>query len=53
MCHIDGVSLTVTASIGVALYPEDGSSAQELLKQADMAMYAAKRRPDALGTQSH
>jgi diguanylate cyclase len=46
ICHIDGVSLTVTASIGVALYPEHGSTAQELLKQADMAMYLAKRRPN-------
>ena len=53
ICHIDGVSLTVTASIGIALYPEDGSSAQELLKQADMAMYAAKRRPAALRTKSN
>ena len=53
MCHIDGVSLTVTASVGVALYPEHGSTAQELLKQADTAMYVAKRRPDALGTESN
>jgi diguanylate cyclase (GGDEF)-like protein len=53
MCDIDGVSLTVTASIGVALYPEHGSSARELLKHADTAMYVAKRRADALGTQSH
>jgi diguanylate cyclase (GGDEF)-like protein len=52
-CHIDDVSLTVTASIGIALYPEDGSSAQELLKQADVAMYAAKRAPAALRTKSH
>ena len=53
MSDVDGVSLTVTASIGVALYPEDGSSAQQLLKHADMAMYAAKGRPDAIGTKSN
>jgi diguanylate cyclase len=45
ICHIDGVTLTVTASIGVALYPEDGATASALLRQADRAMYVAKRRP--------
>ncbi|MDD4840494.1 MAG: EAL domain-containing protein [Sphaerochaetaceae bacterium] len=33
----------VTASIGVAIYPEDGDGAETLVKNADMAMYAAKR----------
>jgi diguanylate cyclase (GGDEF)-like protein len=42
-CTIDGVELTVSASIGIAVYPEDGSSAEELLKNADAAMYASKR----------
>lgn len=32
----------VTASIGIALYPSDGSSAVEIIKHADMAMYRAK-----------
>jgi diguanylate cyclase (GGDEF)-like protein/PAS domain S-box-containing protein len=32
----------VTCSIGVALYPDDGSDAQTLLKHADSAMYRAK-----------
>jgi diguanylate cyclase (GGDEF)-like protein len=43
-CDLGGVKVTVTVSIGVALYPEDGRSAQELLKHADEAMYAAKQR---------
>src|SRR5690554_2128440 len=33
---------TVSASIGVTMYPEDASDAGEILKNADMAMYAAK-----------
>lgn len=37
-----GVDVPVTASIGVVLYPEHGSSFQELFKNADTAMYKAK-----------
>jgi diguanylate cyclase (GGDEF)-like protein/PAS domain S-box-containing protein len=33
---------TVSASIGIAIFPEDGRSAEELLKHADIAMYRAK-----------
>lgn len=32
----------ITCSIGVALYPDDGTDAQSLLKHADSAMYRAK-----------
>ncbi len=45
-CEIDGMTLTVTASIGIAVYPDDGRTAQELLKKADQAMYAGKRKKD-------
>ena len=35
-------SLAVGASIGVAVFPEDASSAEDLLKNADLALYHAK-----------
>jgi diguanylate cyclase len=41
-CSIAGQRVVVTASIGVALYPRDGSSVGALLHSADAAMYAAK-----------
>lgn len=40
---IDGHELFVTVSIGVARYPDDGTTADTLLKHADAAMYLAKR----------
>ncbi len=39
---LQGQQLFVSASIGVARYPEDGANAEALLKSADTAMYAAK-----------
>ena len=39
---IEGQAVTLTASIGIALYPQDGSDASTLLKHADTAMYHAK-----------
>ena len=38
----EGATLTVRASIGIAVYPTDAKSAPALLKIADSAMYAAK-----------
>jgi diguanylate cyclase (GGDEF)-like protein/PAS domain S-box-containing protein len=34
--------VNISASIGIALYPDDATSQEELLKDADRAMYAAK-----------
>src|SRR5215213_5903367 len=39
----DDVSATTTISIGVASYPEDGTTHQELTHAADAALYRAKR----------
>ena len=36
--------VTVSASIGIAVFPEDGHSPQELLEKADAAMYESKRK---------
>lgn len=36
--------IAVTASIGVAIYPENANGADDLVKQADAAMYRAKER---------
>ncbi len=34
----------VGASMGISLYPEDGSSRTELFRKADEAMYSVKTR---------
>lgn len=40
--------LRLTASIGIAIYPDDGEDVETLMKRADAAMYQARRR--GLGT---
>ncbi len=40
---IDGAELNVTLSIGVSLYPNDGTDPAVLMKHADAAMYQAKQ----------
>ena len=39
---LDDTEVRVTASIGIAMYPRDAGGADDLLRAADMAMYAAK-----------
>jgi diguanylate cyclase (GGDEF)-like protein len=39
------VSLRINASIGIAIFPKDGTTADALIKSADKAMYQAKRDP--------
>jgi diguanylate cyclase (GGDEF)-like protein len=44
---VDGREFSVCLSIGAALAPQDGTEAAVLLKNADQAMYAAKRSPQS------
>jgi diguanylate cyclase (GGDEF)-like protein len=44
---LPGGDATVTVSIGIGVYPDDGRDAEELLKAADVAMYRAKREAAA------
>jgi diguanylate cyclase (GGDEF)-like protein len=39
---IDGIDVVIGASIGIALSPGDGESSEELMRNADMALYRAK-----------
>jgi len=41
-CHIAGVTITPSASIGIGLFPDNGQTIEVLLHRADMAMYQAK-----------
>ena len=38
----EGGRVTTTASVGIAVHPADGADAEDLLKNADLAMYKAK-----------
>ena len=42
--HISGQPLVVTTSIGVTIIPSDGNASNEVMKNADLAMYRAKER---------
>jgi diguanylate cyclase (GGDEF)-like protein/PAS domain S-box-containing protein len=46
---LDGHEVHISASIGIAVYPNDGESIDELLRHADIAMYQVK----ALGKNGH
>jgi diguanylate cyclase (GGDEF)-like protein len=47
--HIDGTEVRVGATIGIAVFPDDGESPEDLLRNADAAMYTCK----ACGRGSH
>jgi diguanylate cyclase (GGDEF)-like protein len=41
--NLEGMKLEISASVGVAIYPDHGDNSHELMRYADMAMYEAKR----------
>jgi diguanylate cyclase (GGDEF)-like protein/PAS domain S-box-containing protein len=42
--QIEGREFFITTSVGISLYPEDGTDAETLIKNADTAMYQAKEQ---------
>jgi diguanylate cyclase (GGDEF)-like protein len=40
--RVEGHNLKVTSSIGISVFPHDGETVEELMKNADLAMYHAK-----------
>lgn len=42
--RVDGHSLELTCSIGISIYPKHGTKAEDLLNNADAAMYQAKKK---------
>lgn len=45
---VDNYDVSVSATVGLAIYPNDSSSADDLLRHADTAMYEAKRQGTGL-----
>ena len=41
-CSVQGLQFTLTCSLGVAVFPQDGSSAEALTRHAESAMHQAK-----------
>jgi len=42
--RVEKTEVVVSASIGISIYPENGSTAEELIRSADKAMYQIKRQ---------
>jgi diguanylate cyclase (GGDEF)-like protein len=50
--EMEGITLAVSASAGIALAPENGDDVELLLQRADIAMYVAKERRSVVETYS-
>ena len=48
--RLDGMSLAVEASVGIAVYPADAPDVEQLMQRADVAMYLAKEHRSGLET---
>jgi diguanylate cyclase (GGDEF)-like protein len=48
--HVNDIALDLEASIGIALYPDHASDADELMQRADVAMYHAKETRTGIET---
>jgi GGDEF domain-containing protein len=46
---VDGQRIEVSIAAGIALYPDDGAVADDLMRNADLALYSAKRSRHSLG----
>ena len=42
--EIDGLTVQTSISIGIATYPDDALDTERILANADLALYAAKKR---------
>jgi diguanylate cyclase (GGDEF)-like protein len=48
--RLDGMTLAVEASIGIAVYPADAPDVEQLMQRADVAMYLAKENRTGIET---
>ena len=51
--QVEGQSMIVSASLGMAIYPDDADDSIKLLRVADQRMYALKQRPEFSPTGSN
>ena len=42
-CFLDGEQISVSPSIGIAIFPRDGQELEDLIRNADAAMYVSKK----------
>ncbi len=42
--RVEKAEVAVSASIGISIYPENGTTAEDLIRSADKAMYQIKRQ---------